>query len=633
MRDVIRFGTPRLPRGRAARLGLGLAFTLLATSPLPAEDAPFVPLPGGAPLFPGEIEPGFGLAGSPAMGEKRMVRVEGGPVSRAIELHTRQRPPNPWDFQLAQKVPAAIRKGDVLWITLWARATETTAESQEGSSQLCVEQASAPFDKLGVFDFSVDKPWQQCAWTCTAGRDSAPGETQVCLRGGYAPQTIQVGGLQIVDYGPSVKPGSLPHSRIVYPGMEADAPWRKAAAERIEKYRKADLRVVVNDASGRPVPDATVAIALQRHAFGFGSCVAASRIEGTGPDNDRYRDVIRNSYSKVVLENDLKWNAWERGAPDGRKTTLAALRWLRDQGIDVRGHNLVWPSWRNSPPSLKALKDDPDALEKRIEDHIRDVVGATRGQLTEWDVVNEPYANHNVLDLLPPNAMASWFGLARRLDPRPVLFLNDYAGLTSRGENTPHKDAFEKTLRSLKDQGAPLGGLGIQAHFGRQLTGPEPLLKELDRWAALGLDIQVTEFDLDFDDEEVQARYTRDFMTAVFSHPAVSALLMWGFWEESHWKPQAALYRGDWSIKPNGQAWNDLVLKEWHTDLAVKTDASGTASARGFLGQYRITVTSHGVSRTFPLALPREGAVLPVTVAPDGGLAAAETTAGGGGTE
>jgi len=232
--------------------------------------------------------------------------------------------------------------------------------------------------------------------------------------------------------------------------------------------------------------------------------------------------------------------------------------------------------------------------------------------------VNEPFDNHEILDLLAPDAMVSWFKLVHRIDPQPVLYLNDFAGLTERGEDTPHKQAFEKTLRALKDGGAPIGGLGIQAHFGTQFTAPGQLLKELDRWAALGLDIQITEFDLNVDDDAAQAQYTHDFMTAVFSHPSVTALLTWGFWEGADWKPQAALYRKDWSIKPNGQAWNDLVLKEWHTDLTAPTDATGTVATRGFMGQYQVTVTYHGVSKTWPLTLGKEGALLSATL-PAGG--------------
>ena len=90
-----------------------------------------------------------------------------------------------------------------------------------------------------------------------------------------------MGGVQVIDYGNAVKPADLPHHKITYLGMEPNAPWRAAAADRIEKYRKANLKVVAKDSMGQPLVGATVKIEEQRPAFGFGSCVDARLITGT----------------------------------------------------------------------------------------------------------------------------------------------------------------------------------------------------------------------------------------------------------------------------------------------------------------------------------------------------------------
>ena len=42
----------------------------------------------------------------------------------------------------------------------------------------------------------------------------------------------------------------------------------------------------------------------------------------------------------------------------------------------------------------------------------------------------------------------------------------------------------------------------------------------------------------------------RDVMIASFSHPNFIAIVQWGFWEKMHWKPAAALWREDWTLKP-----------------------------------------------------------------------------------
>ena len=89
---------------------------------------------------------------------------------------------------------------------------------------------------------------------------------------------------------------------------------------------------------------------------------------------------------------------------------------------------------------------------------------------------------------------------------------------------------------------------------------------------------------------------------------------MWGFWEGRHWKPDAALYRRDWSIKPAGQAWLDLVKKKWWTNKNGITDAQGRFTTRGFLGDYVVTVRDSTKQQEQTLSLSREEKELVVTL-------------------
>jgi GH35 family endo-1,4-beta-xylanase len=214
--------------------------------------------------------------------------------------------------------------------------------------------------------------------------------------------------------------------------------------------------------------------------------------------------------------------------------------------------------------------------------------------------------------ILGDDEMIAWFKLARQHDPDVNLYLNDYAILSGGGLDKAHQDHFEKTLRFLKNGGAPITGLGMQGHFGGTPTPPERMLAILDRFAALGLDISITEHDIDTEDEQLQADFTRDFLTTVFSHPSVVAILTWGFWENSHWRPNGAYYRKDWSLKPAGQVWLDLVKNTWWTRAALTTAADGTARTRGFLGDYEVTVTHNGVTKTVPAKLTPSGATLAI---------------------
>jgi endo-1,4-beta-xylanase len=375
------------------------------------------------------------------------------------------------------------------------------------------------------------------------------------------------------------------------------ADWRADAEARIERIRKADLKVTVVDGSGTTLPNVPVRVRMKRHAFGFGTAVAAHALLGEGPDNDRYRATVVELFNKAVLENDLKWPQWERNP---RRAT-DALGWLRGHGITaIRGHNLVWPGWKWLPPDLAKLKDDTAALRARVDGHITAEARAAKGLVSEWDVVNEPFSNHDLQDTLGADAMAGWFRRAREADPGAALYINDFGILSGGGNGTVHQDAYFRTIEDLLGRGAPLDGIGMQGHFDARLTPPEKVQEILDRFARLGRRIQVTEFDLDIDDENLQAEYTRDFLTAVFSHPAVQGFLMWGFWEDRHWRPKGAMFRRDWSVKPNGEAYRDLVFHRWWTDVEGITAEDGTYRARGFLGEYEVQAGTTVVRATLP---------------------------------
>lgn len=325
-----------------------------------------------------------------------------------------------------------------------------------------------------------------------------------------------------------------------------------------------------------------------RHAFPFGSAVAAEQLLSESEDGERYRRTVQDLFNRVVLENDLKWFHWR----SHRERTLAALKWLREHGLPVRGHTLVWPSWHNSPREWESLQKDSEGLRRAVRDHVTEEASAVRGQVVEWDVINEPYANDQIMEVLGEDVMVEWFRAARAADPEAKLYINDYGILSAGGIDRRHQDHYHETIRMLIEKGAPIEGIGMQGHFGSHLTPPERLWEILDRFAELGLEIQITEFDINNSDEMIQAAYTRDFLTAMFAHPAVKGVLTWGFWEGRHWIPKAAMFRRDWSLKSNGQAWIDLVKKQWWTDEQGTTDATGRYTTRGFLGDYQVEASA-----------------------------------------
>jgi GH35 family endo-1,4-beta-xylanase len=225
----------------------------------------------------------------------------------------------------------------------------------------------------------------------------------------------------------------------------------------------------------------------------------------------------------------------------------------------------------------------------------------------DWDVVNEPYSNHDFMDILGNAEMVEWFKLARAADPKVKLYINDYGVLESGLANNRHADHYFKTIQYLIDQGAPLDGIGFQGHVGSRLTAPADLLAVLDKFSVFDKRFKITELDINLDNEDdLRADYMRDFMTVCFSHDRVDGILHWGFWAGRHWIPQAALFDKEWNLRPHGKAYEDLVFKTWWTDQSVRSDARGEATVRGFLGDYDVLVEG----RSVPAVLKRDGTTI-----------------------
>jgi GH35 family endo-1,4-beta-xylanase len=234
-------------------------------------------------------------------------------------------------------------------------------------------------------------------------------------------------------------------------------------------------------------------------------------------------------------------------------------------------------------------------LEARIESRFQDIISATKGKVEDWDVVNEPYSNDDLLKILGQEVMVKWFQRARQLDPNVKLTLNDYPSLDS--DSSRHLDAFYNTIDMLTKAKAPVDTIGFQGHFGSAVVPPERVLKALDRFAKFGLPIQITEFDMDTADRDLQARYMRDFLTACFSHESVIGVTQWGFWAGRHWLPNAALWDENWNLRPHGKVFQELTQKTWTTQKTGKTNNAGNLPFRGFYGTYSATITVPGQAK------------------------------------
>ena len=394
---------------------------------------------------------------------------------------------------------------------------------------------------------------------------------------------------------------------LTYPGREATAPWRKAAAQRIDKLRKGDLNIRVLNADGTPTEGAAVEVRMTRQAFPFATAVSSSMlVRRKGPDADRYRDMVDKLFTHVTIEYETCQIPWE----SNHQVALDAIKWLREHGKYVHGCHILWPHISDGlPERLVAAKTKPDEVRRLVMAHVDEKLNACKGQVREWNALNELHTNRFFQESLGDEEgkrlVVETFRRAKQIDPSLRLAVNDFGDMAN--PSREHIDGYLAWIRYLKEQRTAMDVVGLQCHFSQILRAPDDCMAMLDRFAAFGYPLHASELDINLSDEAVQADYQRDIMTVLYSHPAVEKITLWGFWEGRHWLPEAALWRTDWTIKPNGLAWMDLVFRQWRTNAALKTDHDGATALRAFLGDYEVTATYEGKSISRKVSLPSGG--------------------------
>lgn len=518
----------------------------------------------------------------------KTVAVSGQSFSEAFHIQVEGQPSSAWSQQLQFTETGGIETGDIVLFSFWGKVVSSLEETGGGFATALVEN-NTTYDKEVYHTANLTTEWVQYFAPFEAGHSLAANEMSIAFHLGFANQAIEIADIKVINYGTGRTLEEMPKTEVTYIGRAEDAEWRLAANERIEQIRKGDIQVKVLSKDGLPAETAVVSIRMIEHQFGFGSAIAAEQFL----NDKQFRDTALALFNEYTLENALKWQSYQW--PQVKVTARNTVDMMLAHGKRVRGHVLVWPSWRYNPDYLQDYENDPDQLREEINARIDEVVTEFNGDLIDWDVINEVYANHDFMDILGYGEMAEWFKRTRAINSTAKLYINDYSILSAGGLDLNHQNSFFSTIQQIDSNGGNVEGIGLQSHFNSQLTPITKVYSILDRFAELEKDIKITEFDVDVNDQNLQSDYTRDFMTIMFSHPSVKSFIMWGFWAGRHWKPEAAMYDLDWTPRRNLQEYRKLVFDTWWTDEYISvTDSEGVLTSRGFLGKYEITSTYNG---------------------------------------
>ena len=202
-------------------------------------------------------------------------------------------------------------------------------------------------------------------------------------------------------------------------------------------------------------------------------------------------------------ENEYFWNDADSIAAFAQKNHLK-----------IRGHNLCW---HNQAPRWMFTNAAGDTVTKevlllRLKDHITTVVKRYKGIIYAWDVVNEAISdkpdeylrNSPWLRICGEDFIAKAFEYAHEADPDALLFYNDYNEI-----NPVKREKMYRLIKTLKDKGIPIHGIGLQAHWAINEPSEDELNKTLKRFSELGLKIQITELDISVYNKEQNARESK----------------------------------------------------------------------------------------------------------------------------
>jgi len=518
-------------------------------------------------------------------------------------------------IQMQKTTTSDINKGDVVFIKFKTRCLSTKNETSEGAFTIYVQQAKSPWVKTISMEITPSSEWRDFFIPFQSHHKFPAKEGAICFGfGGVGEQEIEIKDFEVINYQNTKKLGDLPRTPSKYKGMEADAPWRKDAQERIEKIRKQDLIISVVDQDGNNVEGAEIELKQTNSEFPFGSVISVPYFDS--PKSALYKQKFLENFNASCPENAFKWNAI--GTQDPKESQnyqrlKKYLQWTQEHNLKMRGHVLLWGRKRHLPEYARTMLDSPKQLRDTILEHVDLMVKTFKGEIKEWDVVNEPFDNHEIADILGEDIYIDCFKQAKKDNPKAKLYLNDYGILSNPAKGNKHAQFTFELAQKLIESNCGITGIGLQSHFGSSLTSPERAYEILEHFAQLGLDIRITEFDVDQNDEEMQAAYLRDFLTICFSHKSVKGFQHWGFWEGARWKPNAAMFDINWRAKPNQKVWEELTQRQWRTNFTGKS-STNPIELRGFKGDYVATAKlgQKSATKTFKLGDKKKSVVLEI---------------------
>ncbi|WP_330269473.1 endo-1,4-beta-xylanase [Streptomyces griseorubiginosus] len=289
--------------------------------------------------------------------------------------------------------------------------------------------------------------------------------------------------------------------------------------------------------------ESTLGAAAAQSGRYFGTAIASGRL-----GDSAYTTIAAREFNSVTAENEMKIDATE---PQRGQFNFTAgdrvYNWAVQNGKQVRGHTLAWHS--QQPGWMQSLSGSN--LRQAMIDHINGVMNHYKGKIAQWDVVNEAFADGSSGARRDSNLQRTgndWievaFRTARAADPAAKLCYNDY---NIEDWTWAKTQAVYSMVRDFKQRGVPIDCVGFQSHFNSGSPYNSNFRTTLQSFAALGVDVAITELDIQGAPASTYANVTNDCLAVT----RCLGITVWGVRDTDSWRADQTplLFNGDGSKK------------------------------------------------------------------------------------
>ncbi|MEE6261722.1 endo-1,4-beta-xylanase [Plantactinospora sonchi] len=276
----------------------------------------------------------------------------------------------------------------------------------------------------------------------------------------------------------------------------------------------------------------------------FGTAVAASRL-----NDSAYTTILNREFNQVTPENEMKIDATE---PQQNQFSYGnadrIVQHARSRGMQVRGHTLAWHS--QQPGWMQNMSGS--TLRQAMLNHVTQVATHFRGQVAWWDVVNEAFADggsgarrDSNLQRTGNDWIEAAFRAADAADPNAQLCYNDY---NIDNWNDAKTQAVYRMVQDFKSRGVPIDCVGLQSHFTGGSNYPSNYRTTLSSFAALGVDVHITELDIRNAPSDAYRNVVNDCLAVA----RCKGITVWGIRDSDSWRSGESplLFNGSGQKKP-----------------------------------------------------------------------------------